>query len=117
MASLLNIINYAKKARSGYSNPEELMAETSFGVIEGFFITGLIITGLLMVGLLFTGFYFDITFLKIIGFLFSALFFGIIMLYRFIKKVIKKATNTISQKVRHNFNPKNTIDISATDVQ
>ena len=95
MLNIFKIIGYAFKAKQGADNPSELVSETSFAFIEGFFIISFIILGISTAGLGFLAFYYGSNIILIFSLLFLlALSFDI---WVFIK--IKKIFNKISKKV------------------
>lgn len=105
------------KAKQGYEAPDELIAETAFGPIEGFFILSFIIIGILTGGSLFVGFYYSLLFFKIIGFLFLGILIVDIIIFNFVKNIFTKISQNVTKSVReYTTTPSgSTIDIEVTE--
>ncbi len=117
MLNIFKYMDYAMKAKQGYNAPDELLAETSFGLIEGFFITSFIVLGLISGGLLYAGFSLGYLLLKIFGFLFLAVLIIDISIYRIVKRAVKNISRKVTKKVEEQINNYRTVDVDATEVE
>ncbi|MCI5050911.1 MAG: hypothetical protein MRY57_01225 [Candidatus Pacebacteria bacterium] len=107
MLTLFKYIDYALKAKQGYEAPDELLADTSFGFIEGMFIMSFLILGLLGVLGIGFGIYFDLTFLVVIGIIFIIFLIIDIKIFLFLKRKVGDLSKKITENVRHNLQRKN----------
>jgi len=115
--NILKIIDYGLKARQGYNAPDELLAETSFGFVEGFFIISFIILGLVSGGLLFFGFRLGYSLMVVFGVLFLFILVVDIILYRFLKSTIQKISTNVTNTVKRQISRNTTVDVEATEVK
>lgn len=97
-----------KTAQQGIKNPDEFVSSTSITFLSTFFIMSILILGLLTGLFLFSGFYFDILFLKIMGFFSFILFCGIFILFRYLKKIIRRTARNIKTHLETKFSEYNT---------
>jgi hypothetical protein len=105
------------KAKQGYTAPDELIADTSFGIIEGFFILSFIILGILAGGSLFVGFSYGYVFFKIFGFILTIILIIDISVYRTVKRFVTKISKQVTSKAREKINDYRVVDVDATDVK
>lgn len=117
MFKLFTYIDYARKAKQGYRAPDELIADTSFGIIEGYFLISFIILGILSGGFIFIGFYYGYLFFKIFGILFLLTLIIDIVIFRFVKKIVTNLSRNITSQVKNRINKNNTIDIEVNKVE
>lgn len=103
------------KAKQGYEAPDELLAETSFGPIEGFFISSFVILFLLLGGSFFIGFYYSLLFFKIIGFVLLLILVFDIFLFITIKKIFIRLSKKITTRVKKEVNSFRNINIMDVD--
>ena len=105
MLTLFKYIDYAFKAKQGYKAPHELLADTSFGFLEIYFIIGFFTSIILGGGLLTLGIVYNLIFLKIIGIIFLVVFVINIIFYcivkGFVKKISRQSIQTVQQKMRN----------------
>lgn len=116
MLNIFKYIGYALSSKKGINKPEELVADTSFGLIEGFFILSFVILGLLGIGSLFLGFNYGYIFFKIFGIIMIIILFIDIIIFRAVKKFVGKLSTHVTKKVRGVISNNQTIDVDATDV-
>ncbi|MFT6829603.1 MAG: hypothetical protein ACJAV6_000434 [Candidatus Paceibacteria bacterium] len=116
MFTIFKYIGYALTAKKGFNKPEELVADTSFGLVEGFFIISFIILGLLGGGALFLGFSYGYLFFKIFGIILIIILCIDIMIFRAVKSFIESISTKVTHSVKGALSNNNTIDVDATDV-
>ncbi len=116
MFGFFKYIDYALKARQGYNAPDELLADTSFGFIEGFFVISFIALGVLSGGSLFVGFHYGYLFFKIFGFILLVILVFDIILFRFLKKITEKLSKQITDTVKNRINTSSTIDVEGREL-
>ncbi len=116
MFNIFKYIGYAFMAKQGMNAPEELLADTSFGLIEGFFIISFIILGLLTGISLFVGFSYGYLFFKIFGIILLVILAIDIFVYRKIKKFVTKISTKVTNKVKQEISNYRTVHVEATDV-
>ena len=95
MFNIFTIIDYSLKAKQGYQEPEELISETSFGLIESFFIISFIILGLITGGLGFLVFYYGSIIVFILALLFGITLSFDIWIYIKVKSFFKKMSKKV----------------------
>jgi Flp pilus assembly protein TadB len=108
--NIFRVINYGMKAKQGYNAPDEVIADTSFSFIEGFFIVSFIILGILSSGLLYFGIALGYNLMVIAGILFLIILIVDILVYRFIKKIIQNISTKITMAMRSKITTKDTIN-------
>lgn len=104
------------KAKQGVNAPDELLADTSFGLIEGFFIISFIVLGVLTGGSLFLGFYYGYIFFKIFGFILLAVLVIDISIYRVVKRAVSSLSSKITNTVKQKINNHRVVDVEVTEV-
>lgn len=116
MFTIFKYIDYALRAKQGYEAPEELIADTAFGPVEGMFILSFVILFLFSGGSLFVGFYYSLLFFKIIGFLLVAILIADILLFRFLKGLVNKISKKVTHEIKTGINNHRTYDIPEKDI-
>lgn len=116
MFTIFKYIDYALKAKQGYEAPDELIADTAFGPIEGIFFLSFIVLFLLSGGGLFVGFYYSLLFFKIIGFLLLAILIFDIMIFRFIKGLVGQISKKVTTEVSRGIKNRRIHNVEATDI-
>jgi len=110
---MFRYIKFVLNAKKGLQKPDELAADLSFGLVEGFFILGLIIA-LVVAGLSgYFGYRFDYGFLKFLMVLSGLFFLGFLALYVMLKKMITKATSNITHRVKNRIDNNHVVDVEA----
>jgi len=117
MFTIFKYIGYALKAKQGITKPDEFIADTSFGLIEGVFIISFIILGILSLGLLFLGFYYNIVGLIIFGVVLSLILGVDVAIYLKVKQYIRRVSKNITDIARNSMSQRQAIDSDVTDVQ
>ncbi|MCA9353165.1 hypothetical protein KC901_03200 [Patescibacteria group bacterium] len=116
MFQIFKYIGYALKVKQGVHAPEELLADTSFSIVEGFFVTSFVVFGTLAGGSLFLGFYYGYLFFKIVGILLSFILIVDIMMFRSVKRFVRNISAEMTHRVKSTISNHQTIDVEATDV-
>lgn len=102
---MFKYIKYFFDARSAYEKPDEFLADTSFGIVQGFFILSFIVLGLLGGGFIAAGIHYDQGFMRFIGILLvSILALDIFVFIRVKKNISRIAKRTVDygrKQVQH----------------
>ena len=117
MFNIVKYIGYAFKAKQGMNAPQDLLADTSFGLVEGFFILSFIALGIVGIGSVFVGFNYGYGFFKVFGIIMLLILILDIIIYRKVKKFIQKMSNQVTDNVKQHINYYKTVDVEVTDVQ
>lgn len=116
MLNIFKYIDYVMKAKQGVNAPNELLADTSFGLIEGFFIISFIALGILSGGSLFIGFSYGYLFFKIFGFILLIILFFDILIFRFLKKTVSSISKKVTHSVQSKIKNYQTIDVEGREI-
>ena len=116
MFNIFKYIGYAFKAKQGINAPDELLADTSFGLVEGFFILSFIVLGIIGGGSVFIGLTYGYLFFKVFGIILLLILCVDIAIYRKIKKFVGRISRKVTSQARNTINNYRTVDIEATDV-
>jgi len=117
MLNIFKIIDYGIKGKEGYNAPDELIADTSFGLIEGFFIISFFVLGIVSGALLYFGISFGYNLMVVFGVLFLIILIIDIAIYQFIKKIVQNISTKVTNGVRNQINEKNTIEVDGFEVK
>lgn len=115
MFTIFKYIDYAMKAKQGYSAPDELLADTSFGVVEGFFILSFIILGLLAGGSLFVGFSYGYVFFKVFGIILTLVLIVDIVIFRMVKRFIGTISKQVTNAAKNKINNYRVVDVDVNE--
>lgn len=97
---IFTIIDYALKTKQGYEAPDELMGETSFAFIEGFFILSFVILGILSLSLLFIAFFYNSYLALFFGFLFIMVLSVDIWIFKKVKKFVMSTSKKVVDEIK-----------------
>jgi F0F1-type ATP synthase assembly protein I len=114
---ILKYIDLARKAKQGYEQPNELLTDLSFGIVEGYFVASMIILSVVTGVSLWLGFFKDIIFFQIIFFLFLILLIGSIILFRIIKRTVARISKKVTDNVQGQLKRKAAIDVEVKTPQ
>jgi hypothetical protein len=117
MINIFKLIGYGMKAKQGYSEPDDLLADSSFGIVEGFFILSFVILGLISGILLYFGFSYGYSLMTFFGFLFLLMLFVDIAIYRIIKKAVQRISTKVTNTVKKQVSSNRTVDVEANEVK
>ena len=95
MIPIIKYIDFAFKAKQGYSAPDELLSETSFSFIESFFISSFIILGIIAGGLGILAFSQGSNFALFFAILFLLVLVFDVWVFIKIKKIFKKLSKKV----------------------
>jgi F0F1-type ATP synthase assembly protein I len=114
---IFKYIDLARKAKQGYEQPNELLTDLSFGIVEGYFVASMIILSVVTGVSLWLGFFKDIIFFQIIFFLFLILLIGSIILFRIIKRTVARISKKVTDNVQGQLKRKAAIDVEVKTPQ